>query len=72
MSAASLPLQIEDACRQANESDEQQLAVVNLDTRLNHRVLDLRTPTSHAIFKLQVSGRVCVCCLIYIIIGGRV
>jgi len=45
-----LPLQIEDASRAEEESD---LAVVKLDTRLDNRVLDLRTPTSHAIFSIQ-------------------
>jgi nondiscriminating aspartyl-tRNA synthetase len=46
-----LPLQIEDASRAATEDTS--LAVVNLDTRLNNRVLDLRTQTSQAIFKIE-------------------
>uniref|UniRef100_A0A915E5M4 Aspartate--tRNA ligase, cytoplasmic n=1 Tax=Ditylenchus dipsaci TaxID=166011 RepID=A0A915E5M4_9BILA len=46
-----LPLQIEDASRPIDASGE--LATVNLDTRLDNRVLDLRTPTSQAIFKIQ-------------------
>uniref|UniRef100_A0A8R1DUW2 Aspartate--tRNA ligase, cytoplasmic n=1 Tax=Caenorhabditis japonica TaxID=281687 RepID=A0A8R1DUW2_CAEJA len=54
-----LPLQIEDASRRAptdeekSNEQENQLAVVNLDTRLDNRVLDLRTTTSHAIFRIQ-------------------
>ncbi|KAL3101995.1 hypothetical protein niasHS_003404 [Heterodera schachtii] len=50
-----LPLQLEDAVRPDN--DQEELAVVKLDTRLDNRVLDLRTPTSQAIFRLQ--GGVC-------------
>ncbi|VDK55200.1 unnamed protein product [Anisakis simplex] len=46
-----LPLQIEDASRA--KDDESGLSVVNLDTRLDNRVLDLRTVTSQAIFRLQ-------------------
>jgi nondiscriminating aspartyl-tRNA synthetase len=46
-----LPLQIEDASRAADESSE--LSVVNLDTRLDNRVLDLRTATNQGIFKIQ-------------------
>uniref|UniRef100_A0A915L369 Aspartyl-tRNA synthetase n=1 Tax=Romanomermis culicivorax TaxID=13658 RepID=A0A915L369_ROMCU len=49
--AQRLPLQIEDAARPINDADP--LSHVNLDTRLDNRVLDLRTPTSLAIFKLQ-------------------
>ncbi|KAF1761185.1 hypothetical protein GCK72_009439 [Caenorhabditis remanei] len=58
-SAPKLPLQIEDASRRAPTDEEKakeqenQLAVVNLDTRLDNRVLDLRTTTSHAIFRIQ-------------------
>ncbi|CAA79536.1 Aspartate--tRNA ligase, cytoplasmic [Caenorhabditis elegans] len=58
-SAPKLPLQIEDASRRAPTDEEKaseqenQLAVVNLDTRLDNRVIDLRTPTSHAIFRIQ-------------------
>ncbi|KAF0988349.1 hypothetical protein HZS_3394, partial [Henneguya salminicola] len=48
---AQLPLLIEDASR--NESDL--LSTVNQDTRLDHRVIDLRTFTNHAIFKLQAA-----------------
>ncbi|OZC11555.1 aspartate--tRNA ligase [Onchocerca flexuosa] len=51
-----LPLQIEDAARIKEESksaEDSSLSVVNLDTRLDNRVLDLRTQTSHAIFSIQ-------------------
>lgn len=47
--APQLPMLVEDAARP--ETDE--LAKVNQDTRLDNRVLDLRTTTSQAIFKLQ-------------------
>lgn len=46
-----LPLQIEDAARPQHEETE--LSTVGLDTRLDNRVLDLRTPTSQAIFRMQ-------------------
>lgn len=52
-SLRTLPFTIEDACRK--ESDEG--AKVNFDTRLNSRWMDLRTPASGAIFRLQ--SRVC-------------
>ncbi|KAG7663461.1 DPS1 [[Candida] subhashii] len=48
-----LPLLIEDASRSEQEAEELQLPVVNLDTRLDARVIDLRTPTNQAIFKIQ-------------------
>lgn len=44
-----LPMQIEDATRSADSKE----ATVNLDTRLDNRVLDLRTPTTQAIFTIQ-------------------
>lgn len=50
-----LPLQIEDAGRP--ESDADDAARVLQDTRLDNRVLDLRTPTSQAIYRLE--GGVC-------------
>jgi aspartyl-tRNA synthetase len=52
-----LPFTIEDANRPEAEieSSEQQLNRVLLDTRLNHRVVDLRTPTNHAVFRLQAA-----------------
>uniref|UniRef100_A0A914SIC7 Aspartate--tRNA ligase, cytoplasmic n=1 Tax=Parascaris equorum TaxID=6256 RepID=A0A914SIC7_PAREQ len=46
-----LPLQIDDASRAQDETSG--LSTVNLDTRLDNRVLDLRTPTSQAIFRIQ-------------------
>lgn len=61
-SEARLPLQIEDASRPDSETvDEGQTAGdgetlkirVNQDTRLDNRVLDLRTPTNQAIFRLE-------------------
>ncbi|CAD5225665.1 unnamed protein product [Bursaphelenchus okinawaensis] len=46
-----LPIQIEDATRAEDPSNE--LPTVALDSRLDNRVLDLRTVTSQAIFKVQ-------------------
>lgn len=46
-----LPLQIEDAGRKVTEEEDR--ARVNQDTRLDNRVLDLRTPTNQAIFRLE-------------------
>lgn len=50
-----LPFQIDDAARaeEATEHEENVLPRVNLDTRLNNRVVDLRTPANQAIFRLQ-------------------
>jgi len=51
---SQLPLQIEDAARPIGEVDEMTLNVrVNQDTRLDNRVLDLRTPANQAIFKVE-------------------
>ena len=50
-SDTQLPLQIEDAARKITE--EGNFATVNQDTRLDNRVLDLRTPTNQAIFRLE-------------------
>ena len=47
-----LPLLIEDASRSEAEAEAAKLPVVNLDTRLDSRVIDLRTTTNHAIFKI--------------------
>lgn len=60
-SEARLPLQIEDASRPdvetvANESVAESDGLnirVNQDTRLDNRVLDLRTPANQAIFRLE-------------------
>jgi aspartyl-tRNA synthetase len=55
---ARLPLQIEDAARPVSENDPEGLNIhVNQDTRLDNRVLDLRTPANQAIYRLQ--GGVC-------------
>lgn len=48
-----LPLQIEDASRPLADEDEEGRAKVNQDTRLDNRILDLRTPTNQAIFRLE-------------------
>ncbi|KAI7865559.1 hypothetical protein BDF14DRAFT_1823102 [Spinellus fusiger] len=50
-----LAFSLEDVTRPEteNESEDTQFARVNLDTRLNNRVLDLRTTTNNAIFRLQ-------------------
>ncbi|RWS25312.1 aspartate--tRNA ligase: cytoplasmic-like isoform X2 [Leptotrombidium deliense] len=53
-----LPLQIEDAARPETEEDstEEKLSIrVNQDTRLDNRILDLRTPTSQAIFRIEAA-----------------
>ncbi|CAN8014481.1 unnamed protein product [Ixodes persulcatus] len=49
-----LPLQVEDAARPENEDDPEGLNIrVNQDTRLDNRILDLRTPANQAIYRLQ-------------------
>lgn len=48
-----LPILIEDASRSDAEAEAAGLPVVNLDTRLESRVIDLRTVTNQAIFKIQ-------------------
>jgi len=53
--AARLPLLVEDAGRRIEDEDDAQLATVNQDTRLDHRVLDLRTVANQAIFRLQAA-----------------
>ncbi|XP_058828892.1 aspartate--tRNA ligase, cytoplasmic [Topomyia yanbarensis] len=51
---AQLPLQIEDAARPEKSEDPEALRIrVNQDTRLDNRVLDLRTPANQAIFRLE-------------------
>lgn len=52
-SAASLPLQIEDAARPETNNEDSLSIRVNQDTRLDNRVLDLRTPANQAIFRLE-------------------
>ncbi|GFZ00896.1 class II aminoacyl-tRNA and biotin synthetases superfamily protein [Actinidia rufa] len=54
----SLPINIEDAARSEVEIEKalqagEQLVRVNQDTRLNFRVLDLRTPANQGIFRIQ-------------------
>ncbi|QBM86430.1 aspartyl-tRNA synthetase [Metschnikowia aff. pulcherrima] len=48
-----LPMLIEDASRLDADAEAAGLPVVNLDTRLDARVIDLRTPTNQAIFRIQ-------------------
>lgn len=48
-----LPLQLDDAIRPEVEGEEDGRATVNQDTRLDNRIIDLRTSTSQAIFHLQ-------------------
>ncbi|CAG5053233.1 unnamed protein product [Parnassius apollo] len=49
-----LPLQIEDASRPEKNDDPEALKIrVNQDTRLDNRVLDLRTPANQAIFRIE-------------------
>lgn len=54
-SASDLPFNIEDASRPdtAFESEDTQYVRVLQDTRLNNRVIDLRTPANNAIFRIQ-------------------
>ncbi|XP_047322277.1 LOW QUALITY PROTEIN: aspartate--tRNA ligase 2, cytoplasmic-like [Impatiens glandulifera] len=58
LAMAPLPINIEDAARSDVEIEKaieagEQLVRVNQDTRLNNRVLDLRTPANNAIFRIQ-------------------
>jgi len=50
-----LPLQIEDASRpeKAEGEPDDGFVRVNPDTRLDNRILDLRTTAKHAIFRVQ-------------------
>lgn len=50
---AQLPILIEDASRSEEEAEKAGLPVVNLDTRLDYRVIDLRTVTNQAIFRIN-------------------
>ncbi|WCJ35022.1 Aspartate--tRNA ligase cytoplasmic [Euphorbia peplus] len=54
----TLPINIDDAARSEKEIEEGlqagvQYVRVNQDTRLNYRVLDIRTPANQAIFRIQ-------------------
>lgn len=53
-SSSILPISLEDASRPdvGTSSEEDALPRVNLDTRLDNRVLDLRTPANNAIFRM--------------------
>lgn len=57
--APVLPINLEDAARserdfqRAEEEGDQQYVRVLSDTRLNYRVLDLRTPANQGIFRIQ-------------------
>jgi aspartyl-tRNA synthetase len=52
--AARLPFTLEDASRPiADIVEGSGFSPVHLDTRLNHRIIDLRSLTNHAIFKVQ-------------------
>lgn len=46
------PFSLDDAAR-PEEGADSSLPRVNLDTRLNHRFIDLRTPCSQAVFTIQ-------------------
>ena len=49
-----LAFSLDDASRpESSYKEDESLARINLDTRLNNRVLDLRTTTNHAIFRMQ-------------------
>lgn len=54
-SKSQLPLQIEDASRPVKDEEEADgLNIrVNQDTRLDNRVLDLRTPANQAVFRIE-------------------
>ncbi|KAI9173334.1 aspartate--tRNA ligase dps1 [Blastocladiella emersonii ATCC 22665] len=54
-SAERLPFSLEDASRPETdfEDTDAKYVRVNLDTRLNNRVIDLRTQTNQAIFRIQ-------------------
>ncbi|XP_071942284.1 aspartate--tRNA ligase, cytoplasmic-like [Antedon mediterranea] len=53
-----LPLQIDDASRPVTEDEDgNQGPTVNQDTRLDNRIIDLRTTTNQAIFRIE--GGVC-------------
>uniref|UniRef100_A0A7S0SN35 aspartate--tRNA ligase n=1 Tax=Mantoniella antarctica TaxID=81844 RepID=A0A7S0SN35_9CHLO len=50
-----LPFEIDDAARPdaAFDAEDSQYVRVGQDTRLNHRIIDLRTPANQAIFRVQ-------------------
>ncbi|XP_003245957.1 aspartate--tRNA ligase, cytoplasmic isoform X2 [Acyrthosiphon pisum] len=52
-SADQLPLLLEDAYRPVNGDDKDADIRANLDTKLDNRAIDLRTPANQAIFRLE-------------------
>ena len=50
-----LPILIEDCSRSEKDAIESGLPVTNLDTRLDNRVIDLRTVTNQSIFKIRAA-----------------
>lgn len=50
---ARLPLLIEDAMRPEQEGEEEGLSVAKQDTKLDNRVIDLRTLTNQAIYTIE-------------------
>ncbi|XP_077993597.1 aspartate--tRNA ligase, cytoplasmic-like [Glandiceps talaboti] len=52
-SAPKLPLQLDDAVRPITEEEDESMPTVKQDTRLDNRIIDLRTTTSQAIFRLE-------------------
>lgn len=50
---SQMPILVEDASRSDAEAEALGLPVVNLDTRLDSRSIDLRTPVNQAIFRIQ-------------------
>ncbi len=53
--AALLPFEVIDASRTVAQlkDEDSQFATVTVDTRLDKRYIDLRTPLSQSIFKIQ-------------------
>ena len=54
--SARLPFSVDEASRSAKEIEENEgYNPIHLDTRLNNRVIDLRTNTNRAIFRIQAA-----------------
>lgn len=51
-----IPMQLDDLTRKIDENDEEQIKV-SQNTRLNNRIIDLRTTTNQSIFRIQ--SKVC-------------
>lgn len=62
-----LPILVEDAARPVSEQEDGLNIKVNQDTRLDNRVLDLRTPANQAIFRLEAG----VCTLFREILSAK-